>query len=685
MPSIFLSYRRQDNPYAPQIIYDKLVDQFGVSHVFFDVDNIPLGVDFKLYLSSKVSECDVLLAVIGDSWLDAVDEDGNRRLEDSNDFVRIEIESALQRGEILVVPILVGNAVMPKEQQLPSALKDLASRQAAEIRTGRDLRQHLARLIRELEASAKGSRNKRATLKPRLPTPTSETKVTKSPVEVPSTLKVVHEVKTAQHQANGLTIDMIKVPAGPFIAGCTAKMAQLAVAKLPVSNSDEAVRALLRNEYGQRETGPFAISRFPITNEQYAKFVKATGHRPPPHWNGPLIPQHQERKPVTNVTLADARAFCDWINLRLPNNDEWEKAARGTDGRMYPWGDVFDMSKCNCAEAESLSFVDVDLYAEGDSPFGVRQAVGNVWTWVEGPGERPAARGGSYLATCQYYGAAFMVMLAQPEVQEDDIGFHVVRAEEKPDHVLNVLSREQVRQQVKKDLVRIPAGPFAKGLSREMVLKLAAQFNLNDETVTTLIGDGESKVRLDTYYIAKRCTTNEQYLAFIRATRYPPPEQWDSRITSGKADPPPKWFQLPVCGVSRDGAQAYCRWVGARLPTGDEWEKAARGVEGQLYPWGNEFDANLCNGAESGRDSLVVVDEHQEGKSPYGLYNATGNVFEWVSDSKGQRGVVRGGSYQHSCCVYGLLGYVMNAEPQFASEAFGFRVAATPTARSNQK
>lgn len=93
---IFISYRRADSPDIVGRIYDRLVQEFGRNTIFKDVDSIPLGIDFKGYLHQTLSECNVLLAVIGDRWIDAVDDSGNKRLEDPNDFVRIEIESALE-------------------------------------------------------------------------------------------------------------------------------------------------------------------------------------------------------------------------------------------------------------------------------------------------------------------------------------------------------------------------------------------------------------------------------------------------------------------------------------------------------------------------------------------------------------------------------------------------------------
>ena len=147
---IFVSYRRSDSADIAGRIYDRLVDRFGRAPIFKDVDSIPLGLDFKKYLEQKVGECDVLLAIIGDHWLDARDSAGNRRLYDPDDFVRIEIQSALERG-IPVVPLLVRDAHMPRVDHLPVGLQKLVYRNGIPIRPDPDFHRDMDRLISSLE------------------------------------------------------------------------------------------------------------------------------------------------------------------------------------------------------------------------------------------------------------------------------------------------------------------------------------------------------------------------------------------------------------------------------------------------------------------------------------------------------------------------------------------------------
>jgi hypothetical protein len=135
---IFINYRRGDEPGFTQALFGRLEQAFPSDHLFMDVDNIPPGEDFVHMLDTQVAQCDTLLAVIGKGWLSAVDEDGKRRLDDPNDFVRIEIESALKQGK-RVIPILVNDARMPRPDDLPEPLRPLTRRNAVRLTHERGL------------------------------------------------------------------------------------------------------------------------------------------------------------------------------------------------------------------------------------------------------------------------------------------------------------------------------------------------------------------------------------------------------------------------------------------------------------------------------------------------------------------------------------------------------------------
>jgi hypothetical protein len=146
---IFISYRRSDNPDATGRIYDRLIAEFGKVRVFKDVDSIPLGQDFRGHLNEVVGDCAVVLAIIGPRWTDARNGEGKRRLEDPDDFVRIELEAALAR-DIPVVPVLVGHAAMSGIADLPASLASMVFRQSIEVRPDPDFHNDATRLVSAL-------------------------------------------------------------------------------------------------------------------------------------------------------------------------------------------------------------------------------------------------------------------------------------------------------------------------------------------------------------------------------------------------------------------------------------------------------------------------------------------------------------------------------------------------------
>ncbi|MQA26032.1 MAG: SUMF1/EgtB/PvdO family nonheme iron enzyme [Micromonosporaceae bacterium] len=126
----------------------------------------------------------------------------------------------------------------------------------------------------------------------------------------------------------------------------------------------------------------YYIDVYPVTNAQYARFAAATGHNRPQRWEDGTYPSGLDNHPVVFVTWNDAHAYAEWAEKTLPTSQQWEKAARGTRGTVYPWGDQPTPAKCNVRENGVATTTPVDCYQTGISPYGVYDLCGNVWEWL---------------------------------------------------------------------------------------------------------------------------------------------------------------------------------------------------------------------------------------------------------------------------------------------------------------
>ena len=203
------------------------------------------------------------------------------------------------------------------------------------------------------------------------------------------------------------------------------------------------------------------------------------------------------------------------------------------------------------------------------------------------------------------------------------------------------------------------------------------------------------RVWLATFSIDLYEVTTAQYASFLAGSTRPRPWQWETVRLPQDAD-------RPVIGVDWADADAYCRWKGKRLPTEAEWEKAARGTDGRLYPWGNrEPTSHFANFALGARFSygqvLLPVQSFEQGRSPYGVYQMAGNAYEWVQDwyaanyyeaalernpqgpDRGQFKVLRGGSWS-DLPKYLLTYGRFKLPPDTRNSYTGFRCAKSPDA-----
>ncbi len=195
--------------------------------------------------------------------------------------------------------------------------------------------------------------------------------------------------------------EMVWIPPGTSYRGLPREKA-LEVAK----RSGYHPTWLLNESPAEKHELPgFYIDKYPVTNRQYAAFVKATGYAAPRHWGGGRPPEALVDHPVVYVSHKDAKAYAAWCGKRLPTEAEWEKAARGSDLRLYPWGDEFEPHRCcwNRNPALGMTTCRVDAHPEGASPWGVMAMVGNVLEWCEnaplGHNSTAFCKGGWYAIT----------------------------------------------------------------------------------------------------------------------------------------------------------------------------------------------------------------------------------------------------------------------------------------------
>ena len=191
-------------------------------------------------------------------------------------------------------------------------------------------------------------------------------------------------VEKAEPRRKTFAPEMIRIPKGEFLMGST----------------DEQVKKLIEEGFGENwaesekpqhsiKLPEYWISKYPITNAQYAVFVEESSDRVPRYWDDGKFPEELSSHPVVGVSWHDAIAYCDWLSLKdgkrynLPSEAEWEKAARGDSGLIYPWGDRFDPQKCNTSESNIGTTTPVGQFSpDGYSLYRVADMAGNVWEWT---------------------------------------------------------------------------------------------------------------------------------------------------------------------------------------------------------------------------------------------------------------------------------------------------------------
>ena len=388
----------------------------------------------------------------------------------------------------------------------------------------------------------------------------------------------------------------------------------------------------------------------------------------------------RDAHPVTYVSWADAAAFCRWAGGRLPSEAEWERAARADDGRTWPWGDV-------PPSAERAVFAAADTAPVGScpggaSPFAVLDLAGNVWEWTasvlrpypyaaddgreEAGSDGPrVVRGGSFIHGAGEIRCSWRHGML-PGVVDHYVGFRLAAD---PDRSLAYDG----------GMIDVPAGEVLLGNDP----RPSAGPAVLDEAP-------QHEVPVAAVALSATPVTNAQFAAFVDATGHSPPPHWPGDSL------PEQLSDHPVTHVDWHDASAFCRWLGGRLPTEAEWEKAARGTDARLYPWGpDEPQAERVPPSAAGpkQGGTTAVGAHADGASPYGLLDMAGNVWEWVStvyapypydahdgredQASGLPRVLRGGSFSSPTSRNLRCAARSRSAPGRRSPHIGFRVAAS--------
>jgi formylglycine-generating enzyme required for sulfatase activity len=495
MRKIFISYRRRETIDITGRISDWLVTHFGVEAVFRDVTSIPYGEPFRDYIKNAVRECSLLLVVIGNEWLNIRGETGLRRIDEDDDPVRLEIEEAIKH-KMPILPVLVQETHMPRTNQLPASIAMLSGINGIQISSGRDFPKHMQELIDSIECLLKRHQaprpivmperaatplvnNKPAskTFLPRAADPTPTTAVSASLIDSGILMLGKHGATAAATQVQNPDTRPVTghslVKNTPILNGDTVLVnIARSVSKISpdarnlldgfewcdIPAGTTTMQTMSRQLGWQTKTyqvEPFRITSTVITDAQYAVFTAAhNGYRDMRWWQfSPYAVAWRQKNPVAmqaafkgdnlprvNITWFEAMAFCYWLSaqtgltVRLPSEQQWQRAAQSNDQREYPWGNVFDASRTNTQETKPTKTTPVDYYRQGRSYFGLYDMAGNVQQWciteyasgnssVLNSDETRVVRGGSWQQR-----AVRITQRARlkPDVRSDSVGFRIV-------------------------------------------------------------------------------------------------------------------------------------------------------------------------------------------------------------------------------------------------------------------
>ena len=339
--TLFISYARKDVEFAQRLNTD--LQRHGVT-TWIDELGIRGGEDWPNRIATAIEGCEAMLVILSPDSM-------------ASRWVRRELAFADAKGK-RILPLLHRPCKLPASFELR-----FGNVQRADFSRG-NYETNLVKLLASIKQ----------VLGLTVATPSPPVKV-KQAKRKPDVLTITSPIR----------LELVRIPAGEFLMGSDKSKDEQAFA-------DEQPQHRLH-------VSEFYIGKYPVTNAQYAAFVKATKRKVPQHWKNDKIPSGKDDHPVVYATWYGALAFCEWLsqetgeNFRLPTEAEWEKAARGTDGRIYPWGNERPTAKlCNFGNSVGGTTPVGQHSPQGNSRYGCADMAGNVWEWTQslwekGPGK----------------------------------------------------------------------------------------------------------------------------------------------------------------------------------------------------------------------------------------------------------------------------------------------------------
>ena len=577
--NIFLSYRRDDSRGYTNAIYTLLELHFPSDSIFMDVDTLVPGSDFVQSQQDAVEACDIFLAVIGKSWENIEDQKGIRRLEHPEDFVRIEVAHALMRG-IPVIPVLVDGAQMPSSENLPDNLKDLARRHAFSI--GDHMRSDVQRLIKVLEKTFERLE------KERLEREKKEAELlVKAQAEADRIAKEKAEAdRKAKGQAEADRIAKEKAEADRKAKG------QAEADRIAKEKAEADLKAQEKAEADRKAKEQAETVRKVKEKDEADRKAKEKAEADRKAKNKAEVDRKARKEAARK-----ARALAA---VEKKEADDKKRLSR-------------QKTKTTAAQQEEKS-TSPSPSALNKIPVWVWPVVGVVIITIvygifggflpflsQTPGTIESAQ--SVIVDTDTPTTASTTNTPTPEATITLTAVITAIPTEEP-HA----GAENTNSKDLAVMVYVPSGEFIMGSD-------SGESNESPEHIIYLDGYWIYQTEV-TYAMIRLCVESGGCLN----------DTWQTEKLYDDA-----FADHPVTGVTWRMANNYCLWAGGRLPTEAEWEKAARGPDGLIYPWsagGNYYLANY-NGIIF---DTTPVGSYPEGASPYGLLDMAGNAAEWVAD-----------------------------------------------------